>query len=157
MKLWSYAVLLALPLQVIASDSEIYDTVSSVSIGRVFLSPEQRLVLDEERRRPKSKLPLQGVVETDDVERTSGVIPAGYIVNSSGEARYWHEGDFVRADSEAVSSVRLLKDKTADPGTRPPDTTDGGASEMPLERDSVELLPTSEKVGEPTEDMDDSR
>lgn len=74
-----------------ADEHAAYESLSEVSIGRVFFSPKQRELLDRRRRgRPPVRRTVQAEAKPSEDS-------AGFIVNSAGQARIYSNGDFVVA------------------------------------------------------------
>lgn len=104
------ALLVALPAIAYAGDEAIYESLESVAIGRVFLSPAERRWLDARRSsepaarffppvRPSGVPPAPAPKESKP--------PAGYIVSSSGQARVWRNGDFVKSKGRAATDTKF--------------------------------------------------
>lgn len=74
----------------VASDQATYESLSDVSIGRVFFSPKQRKYLDGRRQ----GRPLRALRSSRPSIRPKDE-SAGFIVNSAGEKRIYSNGDFV--------------------------------------------------------------
>lgn len=102
-------------LPVAAHESGIYESLEHIHIGRVFLSPPERLHLDKNRNvtSPGTGESRTGVANKGAVRNDRA---AGYIVSGSGRVRVWKDGDFVVTD--APSSNRFPGDvkvtRTAD-------------------------------------------
>lgn len=103
-----------------AADDGFYESLPSVSIGKVFFSPQQRSKLDQRRS--------SGTRHAADAPSTRKPKPAkgssdaaGYIISSKGGARVYANGNFVAARSgdvvvfpNAVKIVRSDKAKQAE-------------------------------------------
>ena len=74
-----------------ADEQAAYESLSEVSIGRVFFSPKQRELLDRRRR---GRPPVRRSVQSEAKQSEDS---AGFIVNSAGQARIYSNGDFVVA------------------------------------------------------------
>lgn len=84
----------------VAGEIEIYESLSDVDIGRVFLSPEQRAYLDA-----RPVMSPQQVIEpapTEPVERKKK--SAGYFTSSAGVSSVWSQGGFVTDKDARVIS-----------------------------------------------------
>lgn len=81
-----------------AADQVTYESLSDVSIGRVFFSPKQREFLDS-RRQGRAIGGAQRTVHPS-THRKPSEDSAGFIVNSLGESRIYSNGDFVIAAGE---------------------------------------------------------
>ena len=108
------ALLLVLPQLAHPGDVTIYESLETVSIGRVFLSPEERRWLDARRASepsavlpPRARTPVRAPSEPAPARTKS---PAGYIVSSSGEARVWRDGEFVRSDDRTAVDISFPGD-----------------------------------------------
>ena len=93
-----------------ADDVAIYETISGVSIGRVFLTPVERRLLDATRKQVPQSATYEGTAAADPQEDEAPSHAAGYIVSSSGKARRWLNGDFVEAQNSPASSTRFPGD-----------------------------------------------
>jgi len=99
----------------VAGEIAIYESLSDVTIGRVFLSPGQRAYLDT--RPVVSPKPVRESPPAEPVERKKN--PAGYIISSSGQSSVWSQGGFVtREDPSGISfpgDVKVIREDTAEP------------------------------------------
>ena len=91
-----------------AADTSVYESLSDVVIGRVFLSRSQRAQLDAGRGsvpivRPA---PTRPVINAPRKKVTRP--PAGYIISSSGQTRVWSQSGFIARDPG--SSMRFPGD-----------------------------------------------
>ena len=79
-----------------ADDAVVYESLTGVSIGRVFLHPDERAYLDANR----GKAPTTTVSAAAEAEGEATAEPtrepAGFISRNGRERRYWQDGDFVR-------------------------------------------------------------
>lgn len=73
----------------------VYESLSEIAIGRVFLSHRERSMLDEGRGSDPLVQPVPTKRVVAERQRTSKREPAGYIVSSTGESRVWSDGGFV--------------------------------------------------------------
>lgn len=99
------AVLVIVCLQsapVSAHESGIYESLEHIHIGRVFLSPTERVNLDKNRGVRTPVATGNGSASTAASKNDNA---AGYIVSSNGRARIWKDGDFVAA--KTPDSVRF--------------------------------------------------
>lgn len=80
-----------------AHETGIYEALEHIHIGRVFLSPPERLDLDKNRNVTPSAM-ASSSAGGDQKAATDNSRAAGYIVSGSGRARVWKDGDFVAAD-----------------------------------------------------------
>ena len=102
------SVLLASPA--LADNGDVYESIAGISIGRVFLTPEERRLLDALRAR-SPQTAFQSAPSSDrtrDSEPPSNA--SGYIVSSSGKSRLWRDGDFVEAAIAPTSATRFPGD-----------------------------------------------
>ena len=78
-----------------AGEEGIYESLSEVAVGRVFLSRAQRSMLDDGRGSQPvvRQTPTRPVVERP--ARKKQRRSAGYIVSSTGESRVWSARGFV--------------------------------------------------------------
>ena len=81
----------AVPAQ--AEEEPAYESLSEVTIGRLFYSPQQRALLDRRRQgRASSSRRLPAAMPENRPGRNDA---AGYIVSSSGERKIYANGEFV--------------------------------------------------------------
>ena len=111
----------------VAHESGVYESLEHIHIGRVFLSPLERMRLDRDRHvEPPGKAEPRAAVERNEAVRSDRA--AGYIISSSGRAQIWKDGDFVVTD--VPSSVQFPGHvdvtRTAD---MVPETDDQGVQE----------------------------
>lgn len=99
--LLTFFVLMMCAGQLRANDSLVYESVSEIHIGRVFLSPGERRALDQKRLQPASAAGNTPASQSTDAATETGAgtnkrAPAsGYFVIGSGRPKRWQEGDFV--------------------------------------------------------------
>ena len=86
-----------------ADTSDVYETIAGVSIGRVFLTPEERRLLDAARTRSPQAESRSTVSSGEPVDPEPSTNASGYILISSGKSRLWRDGDFVET---AVTPTR---------------------------------------------------
>ena len=115
-----------------ADNSDVYETIAGVSIGRVFLSPEERRLLDAARTRPPQTVAQSAPSSSEAAGSEPSPNASGYIVSSSGKSRFWRDGDFVEAASAPTPATRFPGDvkiirhradtaRTESPGGAPAD------------------------------------
>ncbi|MEL7185563.1 MAG: hypothetical protein AAFN50_03870 [Pseudomonadota bacterium] len=119
---WVLCATLALfaALPVVADEAPIYESLSDVSIGRVFFSTSQRAYLDRIRgKRGTVRVGSNSAGPVSSKPRTSDA--AGYIVSSSGKARVYRNGDFVEVATKPVvafpDDITVTRKPSADAGT----------------------------------------
>ena len=84
-----------------AGEIAIYESLSDVTIGRVFLTPGQRAYLDT--RPVMSPRPVQEAPPPGEPEKRKKK-PAGYIINGHGKSSVWSQQGFVtREDASGIS------------------------------------------------------
>ncbi len=90
-----------------AEESPVYESLSGLSIGRVFYSQAERELLDQRRHLPapsgQAALKGKGTPRKQRIDRDDA---AGFIKSSSGRSRIWTNGRFVptnQSPEEAVS------------------------------------------------------
>lgn len=106
-----------------ADDIDVYESLTDITIGRVFLSPEQRLRLDGMRGKTPS------VTSADrGKSRQPNTRAAGYIVSSAGKLKVWSNGDFVASDDRGQmrfpGDVRVIRKTVQQSDTNSPDPAD---------------------------------
>ena len=99
------AAVLTFAAPAVADDSGVYESLSRLSIGRVFYEQSERDLLDARRGDPdavvvESRETAAKPVETDERDNA-----AGYILGSSGKPRIWKHGAFVPSSSHQVEDV----------------------------------------------------
>ena len=88
----------------------VYESISGVTIGRVFLSQQERDQLDDRRlNAPQEEGPRGGAPSTAG-PKSKPVQSAGYIIGRSGRSKFWKDGDFVDSKSNAVRSMSFPGD-----------------------------------------------
>jgi len=108
---------------VFAHETGVYESLEHIHIGRVFLSPGERMNLDKNRgvRAPVAT----GRASSTRASATKNPDAAGYIVSSNGRTRVWKDGNFVAA--RIPDSIRFPGDvkvtRTADQVPTKTDTT----------------------------------
>ena len=108
MRLLPY-VLLVVALPAIADEASVYESIEEIPIGRVFLTPGERRWLDANRHLPQRVASDEPAQATDVEEEVPPAIPAGYIINGSGETRRWRDGEFTQS-VDAPESMRFPDD-----------------------------------------------
>lgn len=81
-------------------------------LGRVFLTPTERLSLDNRRLHPEAEFTQATeavAVAQESAERPAArIVPMGYIKRSSGTALLWRDGDFVPLqDDQEIPSLEV--------------------------------------------------
>lgn len=89
------------PTHAAAHEDGVYETLSHIPIGRIFLTPDQRAYLDG-RRGSEPARPSRPRPAANTRKRVSGDDAAGFIVSDSGTTRVWRNGDFVPTASASV-------------------------------------------------------
>ena len=88
----------------VAHEDGVYESLGHIPVGRIFLSPEERMQLDKVR----GKAPVLSSRTQSTGNASSRVFDkdaAGFIVSDSGKTRVWKNGDFVTTTS--ASTVRF--------------------------------------------------
>lgn len=96
--------------QAVADEAEIYESVDDISIGRVFLTPGQRNLLDVERLRPRPSAEQSHHSESDKQPSSQAPSPAGYIISSRGTQSSWAEGAFSESNRKALRTMTFPGD-----------------------------------------------
>ena len=108
----SLLALLLLPTLALGEDIAVYESLSDVRIGPVFLTPEQRRWLDARRDQGPDEWQDDsdgGASETTE-EPEPRPTPAGFIINSNGKRSQWKGGDFEQTSSTSISDMRFPDD-----------------------------------------------
>lgn len=88
----------------------VYESISGVTIGRVFLSQQERDQLDDRRlENPQGENP-RGAGPSTAGPKSKPAQSAGYIIGRSGHSKFWKDGDFVESQSNAVRSMSFPGD-----------------------------------------------
>ena len=93
-----------------ADNSNVYETIAGISIGRVFLTPEERSLLDAARTRSPQLVTQSAPASSEAVKAEKSSNASGYIVSSSGKSRLWRDGDFVEAATTPTPATRFPGD-----------------------------------------------
>lgn len=104
-----------LPVSLAADELHVYESIDNISIGRVFLTPEQRSWLDVHRHdvradrvaAPAEDLPTQDTAGKSTNPATSA---AGYIIKSDGGQQRWSNGDFVVSRLSSLAAMKFPGD-----------------------------------------------
>lgn len=93
-----------------AAEESIYESLSGVKIGRVFLYQYQRDTLDARRLAgpPVRSHGQETPHGTDETSREAA--SAGYIIGPNGRSRIWANGDFVEAGGSRTRSMAFPGD-----------------------------------------------
>lgn len=98
------------PLLTHAEQSDVYESIDEIAIGRVFLTSAQRNWLDLHRH----DVPVDsGVTPTEAVVpkvAEPAVSPAGYIIKSDGTQQRWSDGDFVSSNRMKLAEMKFPGD-----------------------------------------------
>ena len=105
------SILCLLPASANAGETDVYESMRDVSIGRVFLSPAERRDLDVRRANPDTGPPT-GSSPSDIEKAEPETEPAGYIVRGNSEPRYWRDGNFVETGRPAPRTLEFPGDVT---------------------------------------------
>ena len=95
---------------VLAEEPSVYESFAGVQIGRVFLAPDDRDRLDEQRLNPPAEGAVAGSTTEDAPEKRQPLAAAGYIISSSGRARVWYDGDFVESRQQSPQRMEFPGD-----------------------------------------------
>lgn len=127
MKRLAVLTLILLPSLLFAEEAPVYESLDSVRIGPVFLTPEQRRWLDARRGEAPDDGSIAQDNEASEQSENSGHKrkPAGFIISSNGKRSQWNAGDFERTTATTVSEMSFPDDVTiirhSRPGTQPDD------------------------------------
>ena len=102
--------LLLLSMPAASDDAAVYESIDDLSIGPVFLTPGERRWLDANRHLSPQDAsgPINASTESDD-DSAEEAKPAGFIINSSGQARQYRNGEFSLSNA-SPSSMRFPDD-----------------------------------------------
>ena len=122
-----------LPASADAGETDLYESIRDVRIGRVFLSPAERSDLDVRRANPDSGPATSS--QSDAEQAAPETEPAGYIVRGDSEPRYWRDGNFEETGRPAPRTLEFPGDvKIVRHTSRPAET----AQQPTLEEDAVD-------------------
>ncbi len=97
-----------------SGDTDIYESLPEVTIGRVFFSQQQRERLDQRR----TATPLASGTVPRQVHKKNGENAAGYIVSSSGVSKVYIDGEFVTTSNSAAvtfpGAVKIARGEHSD-------------------------------------------
>lgn len=101
--------ILVSPACVAADVDEIYESLDNVRLGRLFLSPDERDVLEARRRLPTSDAiaDSSGEASTAVAAEPPARPAAGIIVASGRQPLVWINGEFRRVESASVDTLRF--------------------------------------------------
>lgn len=88
-----------------ADEPPVYESLSTLSIGRVFYSQPERELLDLRRDHPQAPVAISGKTGGRKSASRDHKDAAGYIISSSGHSRVWKKGDFVTSSRSQVDQV----------------------------------------------------
>lgn len=95
---------------VVADDSDVYESMTNVKIGRVFLSQAERDSLDARRLLQPKDADGVSTTSTDSTPEDKPLASAGYFKSSNGPSQVWKDGDFVNSNGDAVRAVTFPGD-----------------------------------------------
>lgn len=102
--------LLLLPLVSVADDALVYESFMGVSIGRVFLTQQERELLDARRLLSSQDGDNEASSSTSDDSNGKPLASAGYIIGRNGRSKIWRDGDFVESRGNAANSMSFPGD-----------------------------------------------
>ncbi len=85
-----------------AEGQTVYESLDTISVDRVFFSPDQRRQLDAARMDPQDLGVVGERSSEEPVRMRKPAGAAGFIINSTGEARSWRNGDFIEGSRRIV-------------------------------------------------------
>ena len=95
---------LTFPLVCGASEDPVYESLSGVTIGRVFVSQTQRDELDARRNAASPEGTAVNAVPDDATDAPAAAESAGYIIVNKGPVKVWKDGDFVDSNGSPAMS-----------------------------------------------------
>ena len=103
---------MGVPVSAAASDGAVYESMTGVRIGRVFLAPAERAQLDVDRLKAPTEGGKVENVQPGSTPATEKPRPpaAGYIISHSGGARVWNNGDFIKTSGQAPQAMAFPGD-----------------------------------------------
>jgi hypothetical protein len=116
-----------------AESTVMYESLSGITIGRVFLSQRERDILDARRlANPHAVTAVEGTPTAD--ARRGPPTSAGYIIGRHGRSKIWKDGDFVESKTDPESSVAFpgdveIKRNAVNDAPASEEYTDDGAKE----------------------------
>ena len=111
-----------------ADENPVYESLGTVSIGRVFLNQQQRDSLDRLRLRgPETGTPTDGRTEAEVKDKAPAA--AGFIIGPNGRSRTWTEGDFVDSTRARALSTRFPGDVPVERQAEQPEAENHEASD----------------------------
>ena len=122
-----FLIVLICPLVSAAENNGMYESLSGVRIGRVFLTQHERNTLDARRLIEPQGGSIDKVIQ-DTAPKSKPRASAGYIIGRHGRSKVWRNGDFVESGNDPEESVsfpgdvkvtrRAASDKAAEPASR---------------------------------------
>lgn len=100
---------LTYPLLSVAENSPVYESLSGVRIGRVFLTQNERDLLDARRLVEPQGGSFREVI-SDAPAKSKPLASAGYIIGRHGRSKVWKNGDFVESRNDPEVSVSFPGD-----------------------------------------------
>jgi len=100
---------LTYPLLSAAENSPVYESLSGVRIGRVFLTQNERDLLDARRLVEPPGASFKEVI-SDAPAKSKPLASAGYIIGRHGRSKVWKNGDFVESRNDPEVSVSFPGD-----------------------------------------------
>ncbi len=94
----------------VANDDLVYESLRGVEIGRVFLSQEQRAVLDQKRKHSASDGASASGTSPVPEALAPSALSAGYIIGRDGQAKVWKDGDFASSSMRRETALRFPGD-----------------------------------------------
>ena len=111
-----------------AGDSPVYESFRGVTIGRVFLTQEQRNSLDKRRLQIPSRIAGPSSAAAEGPARKTAS-PAGYIIGPGGRSKTWRDGDFVETTTKPVRRMSFPGDVTVKRHPAPETSANDGDAE----------------------------
>lgn len=103
------------PVLLAADELHLYESIDTISIGRVFLTPRQRSWLDAHRHEAvvdRVATPAEDPRIKKAAEQSTKAVlsPAGYIIRNNGGQQRWSDGDFVSSGLPSLAAMRFPGD-----------------------------------------------
>jgi hypothetical protein len=90
----------------LADDNAVYESLDGVEIGRVFLSRQERAILDRKRAHAADAVAsTSGAASAQTASQTAS--SAGYFIGRNGDSKVWKNGDFVTSQGTRETALKF--------------------------------------------------
>jgi hypothetical protein len=90
----------------LADDNPVYESLDGVEIGRVFLSRQERAILDRKRAHgADAGASTSGAIAAQTASPAAS--SAGYFIGRNGDSKVWKNGDFVTSQGTRETALKF--------------------------------------------------